>query len=61
MQQLNLPNVFMYLDAGHAGWSAITFQIAKADAEILSRLGWPGNLQPAAQLQLHPTRQVRNA
>jgi len=34
MQQLNkLGNVFMYLDAGHAGW-----------------LGWPANLQPAANL-----------
>ncbi|KAL4746123.1 1,4-beta-D-glucan cellobiohydrolase C [Aspergillus terricola var. indicus] len=31
--QLNLPNVAMYLDAGHAGW-----------------LGWPANLQPAANL-----------
>lgn len=31
LQQLNLPNVWMYLDAGHAGW-----------------LGWPANLQPAA-------------
>nr|4I5U_A Chain A, Chimeric cel6A [Humicola insolens] len=31
--QLNLPNVAMYLDAGHAGW-----------------LGWPANLDPAAQL-----------
>ncbi|KAF7295524.1 Glucanase [Mycena indigotica] len=34
IQQLNkLGNVFMYLDAGHAGW-----------------LGWPANLQPAANL-----------
>ena len=33
MQKLNLPNVAMYLDAGHAGW-----------------LGWPANLQPAADL-----------
>ncbi|KAF1985799.1 glycoside hydrolase family 6 protein [Aulographum hederae CBS 113979] len=30
---LNLPNVAMYLDAGHAGW-----------------LGWPANLQPAADI-----------
>ncbi|AEO62210.1 glycoside hydrolase family 6 protein [Thermothielavioides terrestris NRRL 8126] len=33
LQQLNLPNVAMYLDAGHAGW-----------------LGWPANIQPAANL-----------
>jgi cellulose 1,4-beta-cellobiosidase len=33
MKELNLPNVAMYLDAGHAGW-----------------LGWPANLQPAADL-----------
>ncbi|KAL2019000.1 hypothetical protein VTK56DRAFT_10165 [Thermocarpiscus australiensis] len=33
IQQLNLPNVGMYLDAGHAGW-----------------LGWPANIQPAADL-----------
>ncbi|KAF7322381.1 Glucanase [Mycena chlorophos] len=34
IQQLNtLGNVYMYLDAGHAGW-----------------LGWPANLQPAANL-----------
>ncbi|GKZ31233.1 hypothetical protein AbraIFM66950_011524 [Aspergillus brasiliensis] len=33
LTQLNLPNVAMYLDAGHAGW-----------------LGWPANLQPAANL-----------
>ncbi|KAK0609506.1 1, 4-beta cellobiohydrolase [Bombardia bombarda] len=33
LQQLNLPNVAMYLDAGHAGW-----------------LGWPANIQPAADL-----------
>lgn len=31
--KLNLPNVYMYLDAGHAGW-----------------LGWPANLQPAADI-----------
>ncbi|KAL2261423.1 hypothetical protein VTK26DRAFT_4190 [Humicola hyalothermophila] len=33
MQQLDLPNVAMYLDAGHAGW-----------------LGWPANIEPAANL-----------
>ncbi|KAM7187997.1 1, 4-beta cellobiohydrolase [Naviculisporaceae sp. PSN 640] len=33
LKQLNLPNVAMYLDAGHAGW-----------------LGWPANIQPAADL-----------
>lgn len=33
LTKLNLPNVAMYLDAGHAGW-----------------LGWPANLQPAADL-----------
>lgn len=33
LTELNLPNVAMYLDAGHAGW-----------------LGWPANLQPAADL-----------
>ncbi|KAK3309214.1 glycoside hydrolase family 6 protein [Chaetomium strumarium] len=33
LKQLNLPNVAMYLDAGHAGW-----------------LGWPANLQGAADL-----------
>lgn len=33
VKQLNLPNVAMYLDGGHAGW-----------------LGWPANLQPAADL-----------
>ncbi|KAI0835845.1 carbohydrate-binding module family 1 [Hypoxylon sp. FL0890] len=33
IENLNLPNVAMYLDAGHAGW-----------------LGWPANLQPAANL-----------
>lgn len=33
VQQLDLPNVAIYLDAGHAGW-----------------LGWPANLQPAADL-----------
>ncbi|KAK4097596.1 glycoside hydrolase family 6 protein [Parathielavia hyrcaniae] len=33
LQQLNLPHVAMYMDAGHAGW-----------------LGWPANIQPAADL-----------
>jgi len=33
IKQLDLPNVAMYLDAGHAGW-----------------LGWPANIQPAADL-----------
>ncbi|KAK0728758.1 1, 4-beta cellobiohydrolase [Lasiosphaeria miniovina] len=33
LTKLNLPNVAMYLDAGHAGW-----------------LGWPANIQPAADL-----------
>nr|AGV05128.1 glycoside hydrolase family 6 protein [Corynascus sepedonium] len=33
LKQLNLPNVAMYLDAGHAGW-----------------LGWPANIQPAADM-----------
>ncbi|KAJ4306054.1 1,4-beta-D-glucan cellobiohydrolase cel6a [Collariella sp. IMI 366227] len=33
LKELNLPNVAMYLDAGHAGW-----------------LGWPANIQPAADL-----------
>ncbi|KAF9527027.1 cellobiohydrolaseII [Crepidotus variabilis] len=33
MQQLNAVGVYMYLDAGHAGW-----------------LGWPANIDPAAQL-----------
>jgi len=33
LSQLNLPNVNMYLDGGHAGW-----------------LGWPANLNPAAQV-----------
>lgn len=33
IQQLNTVGVYMYLDAGHAGW-----------------LGWPANIQPAAQL-----------
>jgi cellulose 1,4-beta-cellobiosidase len=33
IQQLNTVGVYMYLDAGHAGW-----------------LGWPANLQPAANL-----------
>ncbi|KAF8651450.1 hypothetical protein AX16_004749 [Volvariella volvacea WC 439] len=33
LQQLNSVGVYMYLDAGHAGW-----------------LGWPANLNPAAQL-----------
>ena len=33
LSNLNLPNLAMYIDAGHAGW-----------------LGWPANLDPAAQL-----------
>ncbi|RAL11544.1 glycoside hydrolase family 6 protein [Aspergillus homomorphus CBS 101889] len=33
LKQPNLPNVAVYLDAGHAGW-----------------LGWPANIQPAAEL-----------
>ena len=33
IKALNLANVDMYLDGGHAGW-----------------LGWPANIQPAAQL-----------
>ncbi|KAK7040923.1 hypothetical protein VNI00_009519 [Paramarasmius palmivorus] len=33
LEQLNTAGVYMYLDAGHAGW-----------------LGWPDNLEPAAEL-----------
>jgi cellulase/cellobiase CelA1 len=45
LQQLNLPNVVMYLDAGHGGWLG-EFKSSVLDSEIdqQSLSGWDANL-----------------